>query len=228
MKSVLITGANRGIGLEHARRYAARGARVFAAVRRPDEAHDLVRAAKSGSIDILAYDAADDGAADALKAAIGAEPIDLLFANAGAMGTRQAFGATDSEAILGLIQVNALAPLKLAEAFADNVAASERKLMAFQSSEMGSISGNASGGFYDYRLSKVALNMIARGVALDLKRRGIISVTLHPGWVQTRMGGPSAPVSLDASVSGQQKLLDSLKLAQSGRFFNYDGAELPW
>lgn len=228
MKSVLITGANRGIGLEHARRFAARGARVFAAVRRPDEADDLVSAAESGGIEILAYDAADDDAAAALKASIGAAPIDLLFANAGAMGTRQAFGATDSEAILGLIHVNALAPLKLAEAFADNVAASERKLMAFQSSEMGSISGNASGGYYDYRLSKAALNMIARGVSLDLKRRGIISVALHPGWVQTRMGGPSAPVSLDASVTGQQNLFDRLKPAHSGRFFNYNGEELPW
>ena len=230
MQTVLITGANRGIGLEHARRYAERGARVFATARKPDEADDLAALAKQHSkVEVLPYDAADDAAPAALKERIGDGPLDLLFANAGAMGTRrQSFGDVDTEAVLNLIHVNALAPLKLAEALADNVAKSDRKVMAFQTSLMGSIDDNGSGGAYAYRLSKVALNMVGKGVANDLRSRGIIAVLLHPGWVRTRMGGASGKISVEECVEGQQRVLDALTPAQGGRFFNYDGRELPW
>ena len=231
MKSVLITGANRGIGLEHARRYAERGARVWATARAPDEAAELnaLALAHRGRFDVLAYDAADQAAPHQLKERLGETPLDLMFANAGAMGDRrQSFGDVDANAVLSLIQVNALAPLKLAEALADNVAASERKVMAFQTSLMGSIADNGSGGAYAYRLSKVALNMVGRSIANDLRARGVISVLLHPGWVRTRMGGPSGRVSVEDCVAGQQRVLDTLTLGQSGRFFNYDGQELPW
>jgi NAD(P)-dependent dehydrogenase (short-subunit alcohol dehydrogenase family) len=230
MKTVLITGANRGIGLEHARRYAERGARVFATARTPDEADDLAALAKRHSqIEVLPYDATDAAAPAALKDRIGAEPLDLMFANAGAMGTRrQSFGDVDAEAVLNLIHVNALAPLKLAEALADNVAKSDRKVMAFQTSLMGSIADNGSGGAYAYRLSKTALNMVGKGVANDLRGRGVIAVLLHPGWVRTRMGGAGGKISVEECVDGQQRILDALTPEQSGRFFNYDGRELPW
>jgi NAD(P)-dependent dehydrogenase (short-subunit alcohol dehydrogenase family) len=152
-----------------------------------------------------------------------------MFANAGAMGGRgQSFGDVDVEGVLDLIRVNALAPLKLAEALADNVARSERKVMAFQTSLMGSIGDNGSGGAYAYRLSKAALNMAGRGVANDLRGRGVIAVLLHPGWVRTRMGGSGARISVEDCVEGQQRLLDALTPEHSGRFFNYDGRELPW
>ena len=192
MKTVLITGANRGIGLEHARRYAEGGARVFATARVPDEAEELAALAKQHgkAFEVLTYDAADGDAPARLKDDIGAEPLDLLLANAGGMGTRrQSFGDVDAGAVLSLIQVNALAPLKLAEALADNVAASDRKVMAFQTSLMGSVGDNGSGGAYAYRLSKAALNMVGKSVANDLRGRGVIAVLLHPGWVRTRMGG---------------------------------------
>lgn len=230
MRTVLITGANRGIGLEHARRYAERGARVFATARKPDEADDLAALAKSTpKIEVLSYDASDNEAPAALKDRIGAEPLDLMFANAGAMGTRrQSFGDVDTEALLNLIRVNALAPLKLAEALANNVVMSDRKVMAFQTSLMGSIADNGSGGAYAYRLSKVALNMAGKGVANDLRGRGVIAVLLHPGWVRTRMGGPGGKISVEECVESQQRVLDALTPAQSGRFFNYDGRELPW
>jgi len=231
MKSVLITGANRGIGLEHATRYAKSGARVWATARAPQEAEELnaLAGAHSGKVTVLAYDASTPGAAVELKRQIGDAPVDLMFANAGGIGGRaQSFGNVDIAAVLSLIQVNALAGLQLAEQFADNVAASERKVMAFQTSLMGSIQDNGSGGYYGYRLSKVALNMIGKGVANDLRARGVISVLLHPGWVQTRMGGASAPVSIQQCVEGQQRILDGLTPAQSGKFFNYDGRELPW
>jgi NAD(P)-dependent dehydrogenase (short-subunit alcohol dehydrogenase family) len=230
MQTVMITGANRGIGLEHVRRYAERGARVFAAARMPEEADELAALAKrhGDQVEILTYDATDDDAPAALKDRIGAEPLDLMFANAGAMGARrQSFGDVDVTAVLALIHVNALAPLKLAEALADNVARSERKIMAFQTSLMGSITDNGSGGAYAYRLSKSALNMVGKGLANDLRSRGVISVLLHPGWVRTRMGGPSGKISVEECVEGQQRILDALTPEQSGRFFNYDGRELP-
>lgn len=100
--------------------------------------------------------------------------------------------------------------------------------MAFQTSLMGAIGDNGSGGAYAYRLSKAALNMVGRGVAADLRARGVISVLLHPGWVRTRMGGPSGRISVEECVAAQQRLLDDLTPRQSGRFFNYDGRELPW
>jgi NAD(P)-dependent dehydrogenase (short-subunit alcohol dehydrogenase family) len=231
MKTVLITGANRGIGLEHVRRFAARGVRVFATARTPAEAGELqaLAAGSDGRVEVLAYEANDFEAPSRLKAALGATALDLLFANAGAIGDKsKSFGSVDAEDVLQLIRVNALAPLKLAEALADNVAASQRKLIAFQSSRMGSIGENGSGGYYAYRLAKGALNMIARNVSIDLRSRGVIAVALHPGWVRTRMGGESAPVSVDECVAGQQRLFDSLTLAESGRFFSYDGSELPW
>lgn len=231
MKTVLITGANRGIGLEHVRRFAARGAQVFATARSPAEAKELtaLAAAQDGQIQVLAYEAGDADAPARLKAALGDTPLDLVFANAGAIGGKsQSFGSVDVENALQLIRVNALAPLKLVEALTDNVARSGRKLIAFQSSLMGSVGDNRSGGYYAYRLAKGALNMIAKNVANDLRPRGVIAVALHPGWVQTRMGGESAPVSVDQCVAGQQCLLDSLTLADSGRFFSYEGKELPW
>jgi NAD(P)-dependent dehydrogenase (short-subunit alcohol dehydrogenase family) len=231
MKTVLITGANRGLGLEHARRYATRGARVFATARIPADAADLVAlaAAHRGRVEVLPYDAADPDAPGRLKATLAGTPLDLLLANAGAIGGKQqAFGSVDVDAVLALVRINALAPLKLAEALADNVAGSGRRLMAFQSSLMGSIGDNTSGGYYEYRIAKNALNMVARGVSIELKPRGVIAVALHPGWARTRMGGANAPVPLETSVDGQQQLIDALTQADSGRFFNYDGKELPW
>jgi NAD(P)-dependent dehydrogenase (short-subunit alcohol dehydrogenase family) len=231
MQSVLITGANRGIGLEHARRYAERGAKVWAAVRKPHEADDLATLARThpGKVEIAPYDAADPAAPAALKQLLGEAPLDLMFANAGAMGgRRQSFGEVDVDGVLDLIRVNALAPLKLAEALADNVAASTRRVMAFQTSLMGSIGDNGSGGAYAYRLSKAALNMVGRGVANELRSRSVISVLLHPGWVRTRMGGAGGKISVEECVEGQQRLIDALTPEHSGRFFNYDGRELPW
>lgn len=230
-KTVLITGANRGIGLEHTRLFAVRGIHVFATARSPDTADDLAKLADihPGQITILAYDATEPDASAALKRVIGDKPIDLLLANAGAMGVSgQSFGSVDVEVMLNLVRISALAPLKLVEALVDNITSSDRKLIAFQSSLMGSIGDNGSGGFYAFRVSKAALNMIAKGVSNYLRSRDVIAVTLHPGWVKTRMGGKNAPVTVEQSVAGQQRLLDSLTPKDSGHFFNFDGKKLPW
>lgn len=231
MKTVLITGANRGIGLGHARRYAQRGVAVFATARAPGAADELQQLAHAhpGRFTVLAYDAADPEAPAHIKAALGDTPVDLLLANAGAPGeSGQALGNIHVDGVLELIRINALAPLKLVEALVYNLTLSQRKLVALQSSRMGSIGDNQSGGRYEYRLSKTALNMVGRNLAVDLRPRGVTVVALHPGWVQTRMGGQGAAISVDTAVAGQQTLFDGLTPAHSGRFFNYDGSELPW
>ena len=231
MKTVLITGANRGIGLGHAQAFAQRGVEVFATARDPDAADELrtLAHAHPGRFTLLHYDAQEPDAPARLKAALADTPIDLVLANAGARGEAgQSLGNIHVDGVLDLIRINALAPLKLIEALIYNITLSERKLVALQSSQMGSIGNNHTGDHYEYRLSKVVLNMIARNAAIDLKPRNVTVVALHPGWVQTRMGGHSAPVTVQASVAGQQKLFDTLTMAHSGRFYNYDGTELPW
>ncbi len=231
MKTVLITGANRGIGLGHARSFAQRGIAVFATAREPAAADELQHLAHTypGRFSVLHYDAADPQAPAQLKAALGDTPVDLLLANAGALGeSGQELGNIHVDGVLELIRINALAPLKLIEALIYNITLSGRKLVALQSSQMGSIGNNSAGGRYEYRLSKVALNMIARNVANDLAPRGVTVVALHPGWVKTRMGGQGAAITVETSVAGQQKWFDAVTPAHSGRFFNYDGTELPW
>jgi NAD(P)-dependent dehydrogenase (short-subunit alcohol dehydrogenase family) len=231
MNTVLITGANRGIGLEHVRRYAVCGARVYAAVREPAKAQELkaLATANDRRVMVVPYDAADNESPSRLKTALGDTPLDLLLVNAGVAGDKDgALGMVNADDVLHVFTINTLAPLMLAQALADNVAASQRKVIAFQSSHMGSITDNTSGGYYAYRTAKAALNMIARNAAIDLKPRRVIVVALHPGWVRTRMGGESAPVSTSECVAGEQRVLEDIKLAQTGRFFSYDGHELPW
>lgn len=230
-QNILITGANRGLGLGHAQAFAARGMRVFATARNPADAPDLQALAHKypGQVTLLAYDAARMDAPAALQATLQDTPLDLLLANAGAFGASpQEFGSTDAQDMLELVRVNALAPLKLVEALAANVARSQRKLIALQSSMMGSITDNRSGGYYAYRVSKAALNMIARGLSQDLRPQGVTVVALHPGWVRTRMGGQSAPLQVQDAVAGQQQVLDRLGPGDTGRFLNYDGSEIPW
>jgi NAD(P)-dependent dehydrogenase (short-subunit alcohol dehydrogenase family) len=231
MQTVLITGANRGLGLEHTRQFLARGDQVIALVREPSDAPelDVLALRYPAMLSLHRYDALDELAPARIKQALGAQAIDVLFANAGANGAqREMFGAVSANAVQQLTLINAIAPLKLCEALIDNVATSQRKLIAFQSSLMGSVADNGSGGHYAYRISKAAMNMVAKNIANDVRARGVIAVALHPGWVQTRMGGAQAPVALVDAVSGQQALLSRLTLADTGGFFNFDGATLPW
>ena len=230
MRKVLITGANRGLGLEHTRHFLARGVFVYATARTPNEADELKQLARDHAelIRVLAYDALIADAPARIKAELGDVALDLVLFNAGVNGARQLFGHIDAQAATQLFQINALAPLKLAEALVENVAKSERKIYAFQSSLMGSIGDNGSSGSYAYRISKCALNMVVKNIAIDLRAQGVTAVALHPGWVKTRMGGEQAPLTLAESVQGQQQLLSTLTLAQSGGFFNFDGKALPW
>ena len=229
MPTVFITGANRGLGLEMARQYVADGWRVLACCREPDQAEALRALGNGGGVEIHALDVSDHGQVDALADRLRGTAIDLLINNAGVLGghDHQGFGDIDYDTWEDVLRVNLLAPVKVAEAFADHVAASERKTIAFLSSGLGSIA-NAGGGFYMYGTSKAALNMAVKSMAIDLKPRGIAVVATHPGWVQTDMGGAGADITPQASVSGLRRVFDSVGPADSGRFLRYDGEALPW
>ncbi|TDQ83821.1 short-subunit dehydrogenase [Dongia mobilis] len=226
MPTILITGANRGIGLELAKRYAAAGWVVIACCRKPKEARAL--AAIRGEVEIRTLDVAKPASIARLKAALGKRPIDLLLNNAGVYGQRGGFGRTDPKDFLATIQVNSLAPLLLAEALLPNLMKGGMKKIASITSKMGSIGDGPGGGGYAYRASKTALNMVMANAAAELKGKGISVVVLHPGWVQTDMGGRNAPVKVGDSAAGIMRVIDGLTPAQSGRFFNYDGSTIPW
>ncbi|MBI4182532.1 MAG: SDR family oxidoreductase [Proteobacteria bacterium] len=227
MPTTLITGANRGIGLEFARQYAAEGWRVLACCRAPERAEAL--GALGGDIRIERLDVTDFAGLGALAARLSAERIDLLVNNAGVYGPRDvALGQVDPAAWLDVLRTNAVAPLKVAEAFREQVAASEGRTIVAITSHMGSIGDNGSGGAYIYRSSKAALNAAMRSLAIDLGARGITVAVLHPGWVKTDMGGPGAAIAPETSVAGMRRVIARLSLADSGRFFNYDGTAIPW
>ncbi|WP_019960499.1 SDR family oxidoreductase [Woodsholea maritima] len=231
MSHVLITGANRGLGLEHTKRLLERGWHVSAACRQPDKAEAL-RALdpQDGRLNIYAYDAKDLNAAKALKAQI-TDPIDLLFANAGILPDEtKSFGSAANDTLVHQLMVNTIAPLALVEAFADQVAASEMKVIALQSSRMGSMRDNESGGYYGYRASKAGLNAIGKSLSIDLTPRGITTLLLHPGWVRTDMGGPNGLLTITEAVDAQLDLIARAMKnpAMNGRFFHVSGEDLSW
>lgn len=229
MPSILITGANRGLGLEFVKQYLAHGYRVFATAREPSASRELNALAKDHSalrVHTLAVD--DPASVQALARELAGEPIDILVNNAGTSGPKQQrLGDIDYAGMLETLKVNAIAPLMIAEALLDSVAKSERKLIVGLTSGMGSIA-DSSGGSYAYRASKAALNMSYHNLALDLKDRGIIVVVINPGWVQTDMGGARAPVTPSESIAAMRKVFDRVTLAESGSFLDYKGGTWPW
>ncbi len=219
MPAVLITGANRGIGLEFARQYAAEGWEVIATARQPSAELDAleVRVEALDMRDLLAVERFGDRI----------DKLDLLVANAGTYGPRQIRSAEEGEGWAETFAVNTIAPFLLARSLLEQVAASGGKLIGI-STRMGSIGDNDSGGFIAYRSSKAALNAAWRSLAIDARGRGVAAAVLHPGWVQTRMGGPSAPLQPAESVAGMRRVIESLGTERSGGFFSYDGSEIPW
>jgi len=231
MPTTLITGAGRGIGLELARQYLDAGWTVHAGCRRPEGAQDLrtMAASSEGGLTVHELDVTDAAQIRALATRLSGESIDILVNNAGLYGPRDAsFGNVDDAAWIETIRVNAIAPLHLAEALIDQVARSERRIIANMTSKMGSVGDNTSGGHYIYRSSKAALNIVTSSLAVDLAGRGVTAIVLHPGWVRTDMGGGGAPLTAEDSVTGIRRVLDSVGPEDSGRFFGHDGVEVPW
>lgn len=225
MPTVLITGANRGIGLELARQYAADGWRVLATCRDPGAATALK--AVEGDVALHRLDVDDPSSVAALAAALNGRPIDVLFNNAGINRRAPSIGAIDYGAWAESMATNVFGPIRVVAALAENVLASDRRVMAFTSSKMGSIAENA-GGSMMYRSSKSALNMAVSCLAKELGGRGVIAVLLHPGHVRTDMGGPTAPVTPSESAAGMRRVIAGLTAKDNGSFRNYDGATLPW
>jgi NAD(P)-dependent dehydrogenase (short-subunit alcohol dehydrogenase family) len=232
MKTTLISGANRGIGLEFCRQYAADGWRVIACSRHPEKSDALNKLAAQypDLIKIHALDVSDHAQIDSLAQELAEEFIDLLINNAGIYpdSDKSDIGPTNFEEWMQAFQINTMAPLKMAEAFATSIARSEQKTIATISSKMGSIAGNSSGGNYLYRSSKAAVNMVVKSLAIDLKPTGITAVVLNPGWVKTDMGGPNAVISVEQSVSGMRQVISRLTITDSGKFFDHDGRVIPW
>jgi NAD(P)-dependent dehydrogenase (short-subunit alcohol dehydrogenase family) len=231
MPSVLITSANRGIGLEFAAQYLSAGWQVHAACRHPQAATELVDLAKRRAdlITVFAMDVTRRESVTAAAAGLRGQAIDLLINSAGVLGASdQRTGHIDYESWAQVLDVNTLGPMRVTEAFTEHLARSDRKLVVTITSGMGSIADNTSGGSIAYRSSKAAVNMAMRSAAIDLRDRRIVCVVVNPGWVRTDMGGPNATLSVEASVSAMRRLIDTLGLPQSGKFFNYDGREYPW
>ena len=237
MPDVLVTGANRGIGLEFARQYAAEGWHVIAGCRHPDAATELRTLATSsgGRVTLHALDVEDHATIDQLATLLAGTRLDLLINNAGSSGSsttgrdRQAggFGQSNFDGWLTMFRVNVMGPMKMAEAFAPHLEAAGGTV-ATVSSQLGSMTLNTSGNIYGYRATKAGANAVTKSLAIDLAGRGIKAVTMHPGWVKTDMGGPSAPVEPAASVRGMRAIIAGLTPATSGHFFNFDGSPLPW
>jgi NAD(P)-dependent dehydrogenase (short-subunit alcohol dehydrogenase family) len=230
MTTILITGANRGLGLEFVRQYVKDGATVHAGCRRPEKAQELIELANAnaGKITVHTLDVASDASVQHLKRELGATPLDIVVNNAGVYGgDNQNHGKIDFSSWLDVLNVNTLGPIRVFEALIDNLKAGKEKKAVAITSMMGSTAGN-NGGYFAYRSSKAALNNAMRGLSLALKGDGVIAVPVHPGWVQTDMGGPNAPLKPPESVSGMRAVIAGLKLSDSGRFFDYAGKELPW
>jgi len=231
MSTVLITGANRGLGLEFTRQYSAAGWHVRACCRTPENAQALQVLASSlpDRISVQALDVSDLNAIDALAQQLRDTPIDLIINNAGIYPDRRGgFGHTDYDAWMMAFLVNTMAPMKITEAFISNLERGTGKTVATVSSKMGSLDDNTSGGCYLYRSSKAAVNMVVKSLSLDLAPRGIRAVVLHPGWVQTDMGGPNALITAEKSVAGMRGVIDRLTREDSGRFISFDGTGVAW
>jgi NAD(P)-dependent dehydrogenase (short-subunit alcohol dehydrogenase family) len=229
MAVALITGANRGIGFALVKAYASRRDKVFATVRHTSDRAELeaFAAAHPSWVEVIEMDVADPAEIGRVRRKLEAEPIDVLINNAGISGPdRQSATDMDYEGLAETLSVNAISPLRIANAFLPNVKAAKGKIVTL-SSQMGSVQSPASDSLA-YRVSKAAVNKLMRGLAAELKPQGIPVLIVHPGWVKTEMGGESAQLKPEESASQLLKLIDKLDLASTGRFLAWNGKELAW
>lgn len=230
MPTLLITGANRGIGLELCKQYLNEGWYVHACCRKPKKAKALnTLADENNKLTVHKLEVTKEKQMDALKKTLKGKPVDILINNAGvhALGASQ-FGKTDDKAWEEAVAVNLIAPMKMMEHFVENVAMSNQKIIASMSSKMGSMNDNDSGGAYAYRATKAALNAVMVSAAHDLCHLNITALILHPGWVRTDMGGPHGEISVKQSGEMLRKILNDCDITDSGKFFDIDGTVIHW
>jgi len=233
MQTILITGANRGIGFELTRQFLKDDSQIFATCRNPERADDLNELARKHAdrVTVLQMDVNDKASIDgALETVAGkTDALDLLINNAGIGGDERGriMGQLTASEVSHVIETNAVAPLIVTQAFRDLLKQGDNPRVVMISSGLGSLQ-RTSGTSYAYRMSKAAMNMAARVLAFDSAMSGITTVTMNPGWVQTDMGGPGASLKPEESGSALRALINRLTPAENGMFFQYDGSELPW
>jgi len=223
MATYVVTGANRGIGLEMARQLASRGDRVIATARDPEGAVDLTDL----DVRVEALDVTDDSSVASFARAIEGEAVDVLVNNAGVGHTAKTMHETSAQELLRVFHVNAIGPVLVTRAMLANLERGESKLIVNVTSILGSIA-ESTGSHYAYRASKAALNMLNSCIAAEVRDRGIASVVMHPGWVRTDMGGPDARLEIPEAVSSMLGVFDGLSIDDTGRFVDYKGEPLPW
>ncbi|MEY3758922.1 MAG: hypothetical protein RIR39_413 [Pseudomonadota bacterium] len=231
MATVLITGANRGLGLEFCKQYATDGWQVLASCRMPQAASELLSLAEQfPQISVLTLDVADFTQIEQLAVQLQDTPIDVLINNAGVFGDSAGHGfeQLDYSTWTKTLTVNVQAPVKMAEAFLPHLKRGDKKLLVSISSLMGSIADNRGGGSIIYRSSKAALNAAMKSIAIELKEQAIGVLIFHPGWVKTDMGGNNAPLEAVQSIAGMRQAISAFSLEQTGHFVKYDGTQLPW
>jgi NAD(P)-dependent dehydrogenase (short-subunit alcohol dehydrogenase family) len=234
--TVLITGANRGIGLEFVRQYAERGMTVIATARKPAEATELAAlASQHASIRIEALDVASEASIAGMAQRLKSQPIDILIHNAGMLGElpKQSIGGLDRAEFEQVMAVNAFGALKLSEALKPNVLAGRQKKVFALTSGLGSSELTARrGGFYAYRMSKAALNIGFRALGADWRGEGIMVGLIAPGMVETQLlrqsGFPGRGITAEVSVTGMLKVIDAMTLDSNGKAINYDASVIPW
>jgi len=223
-RTVLVTGANRGLGLEFARQLRAAGATVVGTARKPDEATELA----SLGVRVEQLDVTDAASVAALAERLADTPLDALLNNAGWFGQRGTFAEADPEVMLREYDVNCVGPLRVIQALLPALRAGELKLVMNMSSGLDSIGENDRGSSVGYRASKAALNMVTATLAAELGDEGFVCVAMSPGWVRTDMGGPRATLAPEESVAGMLGVLGGLTRGDNGRFLAHDGREVPW
>lgn len=220
MKTVVITGANRGIGLELARSYKKEGASVIALVRHSSKALDALEVRVEEGLDI-----GKDSVVDALRTRLSGVQIDLLVLNAGVL-SRDSLVSPDFDAIRHQLEVNTLGPLRVVSALLPHLHPGSK--VGIVTSRMGSIADNGSGGMYGYRISKAGVNMVGKSLAVDLKPRGVAVALIHPGFVRTEMTGGTGMVDASEAAAGISARLEELTLENTGTFWHMNGEPLPW
>ena len=230
MINVLITGANRGLGLGFVRSFLEKNVNVICTSRNISGSKELLKCEKKhpNNIEILELDLLKENSGKTLSDLLSDKPIDILINNAGVGSSNQNFDVVSSKPWLEVLKVNLIAPLMITQSIIENIKKSSAKKIYFLSSQLGSIAENTSGGMYIYRSSKTGLNQVVKSLSVDLRVHGITVVSLHPGWVKTDMGGPNAPVSIEESIEGMMRVIKTTDIRDTGRFLNYDGRELPW
>ena len=231
MKKILVTGANRGLGLGLVKKFLENDEKVICTTRNISKSRELILCKEkyNDNLEICELDLLDKDSPNILSNFLGDETIDLFINNAGVIGhSAQHFKSVSLNHWLEVLKVNLIAPLLITQSIIKNLEKSSERKIYFISSKVGSIEDNKSGGMYIYRSSKTALNQVVKSLSIDLKPLGISVISLHPGWVRTEMGGPNALISVEESVNGMIDVISNTSIINSGQFINYDGTRLPW